>query len=63
MDSAAAGMDEKDLEKEIDLLLGREMIHIKLDTRQANFLPTQVTTKQKTTKILIYLEENTKIKN
>lgn len=34
--------DEQDIEKEIDMLLGREMIHIKLDTKQANFLPTQV---------------------
>ena len=36
-------MDEMDIEKEIDMLLGREMIHIKLDTKQASFLPTQVT--------------------
>lgn len=34
--------DEQDIEKEIDMLLGREMIHIKLDTKQASFLPTQV---------------------
>lgn len=34
--------DEQDIEKEIDMLLGREMIHIKLDTKQASFMPTQV---------------------
>lgn len=35
-------LDEQDIEKEIDMLLSRDMIHIKLDTKQANFLPTQV---------------------
>lgn len=35
-------IDEIEIEKEIDLLLSREMVHIKLDTKQANFLPTQV---------------------
>lgn len=35
-------LDEVDIEKEIDLLLSREMIHIKLDTKLANFVPTQV---------------------
>lgn len=36
------GLDEQDIEKEIDMLLSREMIHIMMDTNQANFLPTQV---------------------
>ena len=32
----------KDLDKEIDILLSRETIHVKLNTKQATFLPTQV---------------------
>lgn len=32
----------KDLDKEIDVLLSRESIHVKLNTKQACFLPTQV---------------------
>lgn len=41
-DNDGVDLDEMDIEKEIDMLLGREMIHIKLDTKQASFLPTQV---------------------
>jgi ankyrin repeat domain-containing protein 13 len=33
--------EQHDLEKEIDLLLSKEMIYLKLNTRNANFLPTQ----------------------
>lgn len=33
---------EPDLEREIDLLLAKEMIFVKLNTRQASFVPTQV---------------------
>ena len=33
---------ELDIEKEIDLLLSKEMLFLKLDTKQAHFIPTQV---------------------
>jgi hypothetical protein len=32
----------KDIEKEIDILLSRETIHVKLNTKQASFIPTTV---------------------
>ena len=34
--------EEHDIEKEIDLLLAKEMIFIKLNTKQATFSPTQI---------------------
>jgi hypothetical protein len=34
--------EEPDLEREIDLLLAKEMLFVKLNTRQASFVPAQV---------------------